>query len=552
MAQQGDRLPRHPGEDSGDITRRLRADKLLRTGLRQDFGTPISAIIGYAEMLLEEGAGPPPGDTFADDVGKITAAGRELQRFVDKLFAEKLQGGRMDPEVLGKNLRHELRTPLNHIIGYSEMLLEEVEDAGDAGRAADLKRIRSSGRILLGMVEDLLRNTAATPAGGETELAGSHLSSTAREVAAGVASSMADLTEEEQTDEALRGRLLVVDDNEINRDMLARRLERHGHTVETAPDGQTALDMLAASDFDLLLLDIMMPGLNGYQVLERVKRAERTRHIPVIMVTALEELDSTVLCIKMGAEDYLPKPFNPTLLKARVEACLDKKRLRDREVQHLAAIEEQRARADALLHVILPDAVVTELTQTNAVRPRRFEDVAVMFADIVGFTPYCERHEPEEIVTNLQALVVSQEDAALRHGLQKIKTIGDSFMAAGNLLDPHDDPVGASVRCGLEMIAACEALDTGWPVRVGIHVGPVVAGVFGHRQYLYDLVGDTVNTAARMESNGIPGAVTLSGVAWRRLEDRAEGQSLGTVDVKGKGKLEMVRFARFTKPGGEV
>src|SRR5262249_5605340 len=151
-----------------------------------------------------------------------------------------------------------------------------------------------------------------------------------------------------------------------------------------------------------------------------------------------------------------------------------------------------------LLHVILPDQVVKELKATNGVRPRRYDEVAVLFADIFGFTPYCERHCPEEGVSPLQRLVEAREDSGLRHQVQKIKTSGDAFMAASGLLHRVENPVLNCVRCGLEMIAAAQALPTDWNLRVGVHVGQVVAGVIGHRQYLFDLWGDTVNTAARL------------------------------------------------------
>src|SRR5262249_40786346 len=158
------------------------------------------------------------------------------------------------------------------------------------------------------------------------------------------------------------------------------------------------------------------------------------RDLPVIMISALDEVDSVVRCIQMGAEDYLPRPFNPVLLRARIGACLEKKRLRDREALHLALIEREQHRCDELLHVILPGEIVKELKSTNVVRPRRYENVAVLFADIVGFTPYCDCHGPEEVVPHLQRLVECCEDSALRHGVQKIKTIGDAFMAASGLL----------------------------------------------------------------------------------------------------------------------
>jgi len=263
------------------------------------------------------------------------------------------------------------------------------------------------------------------------------------------------------------------------------------------------------------------------------------------MISALDEMQSVVRCIEIGAEDYLAKPFDPVLLKARIGACLEKKRLRDREQMHLAQIERERERADGLLHVILPGPAVRELKETNAVRPRRFDGVAVMFCDIVDFTPFCDQNAAEDVVTHLQGLIESWEEAALQHGVEKIKTIGDAFMAAAGLLRESANPVLACLRCGLDMVAAARALPVKWELRVGIHVGPVVAGVIGRRQYLFDLWGDTINTAARMESHGEPGHITFSVPAWERVAPLCHGRVRERVSVKGKGTMAMVRFEGF-------
>jgi class 3 adenylate cyclase len=234
------------------------------------------------------------------------------------------------------------------------------------------------------------------------------------------------------------------------------------------------------------------------------------------------------------------------LLSAGREQLLDVLVSAFEDVVHLnRQLEREKRRADTLLHVIFPDKIVNELKATSTVKPHRYDDVAVMFADIVGFTTYCEKHSPEEILTNLQRLVEDWEESALRHGVEKIKTIGDAFMAASGLLKRADNPVLNCVRCGLEMIEAAHRRPPGWDVRVGVHVGQVVAGVLGLRQYLFDLWGDTVNGAARIQSHGAPGSVSLSIEAWRRVAHLARGESLGRIPVKGKGELEIIRFAGF-------
>src|SRR5574341_820326 len=176
--------------------------------------------------------------------------------------------------------------------------------------------------------------------------------------------------------------VLVVDDNENNRMLLSDQLEWQGYGVATAENGRRAIEMLQERPYDLVLLDIMMPEMNGYQVLEYLKNDPNLRYIPVIMISAVDDINSVVRCIETGAEDYLPKPFNPVLLKARIDACLEKKRMRDREVLFLRQIKEENRHADELLNVILPAPIVEELKATNTVKPRRYENVAVLFSDI--------------------------------------------------------------------------------------------------------------------------------------------------------------------------
>jgi adenylate cyclase len=283
-----------------------------------------------------------------------------------------------------------------------------------------------------------------------------------------------------------------------------------------------------------------MPEMDGYQVLEHLKTDTVLRRIPVIMISAVDAIESVVRCIGLGAEDYLPKPFNAVLLRARVSACLEKKKLRDQEAVYMQQIESERRRADELLYAMLPPGAVRELKATSQVRPRRYDDVAVLFCDIVGFTLYCERNPPEKVVEELQALVGEFELIVRRHEMEKIKTIGDAFMATAGLLNPVPDPIMASLQCGLDMVAASRRIEPKWEVRVGVHFGPVVAGIIGQRQFAFDLWGDTVNTAARIAASANPGAVVTTGATWHRVRDRGRGRSLGHGDVKGKGSIEII------------
>ncbi|HET8727858.1 MAG TPA: adenylate/guanylate cyclase domain-containing protein [Alphaproteobacteria bacterium] len=343
-------------------------------------------------------------------------------------------------------------------------------------------------------------------------------------------------------------RVLVVDDDPNNRDILEQELEPLGCAALTATNGWEALALLSARQADLVLLDIMMPGMDGIEVLRRIKTSPGLRHIPVVMISAQDDLDKVVLCITMGAEDYLPKPVDPVLLRARVAACFDKKRWRDQETEYLERIRSQleeigrkRERVEQLLHVILPAPAVVELEATGGVLPRRYERVAVLFADIVGFTGYCETHAPEEVVDNLGRLIDEGERVIAAEGMEKIKTIGDGLMATANLLEPHDDPVMASLRCAFALSRAARQNPAAWDLRIGIHIGPVMAGVVGRTKFSFDLWGDTVNVAARLSDLGMMGAIHLSRDAWSDVEGRCRSTALGLVPLRGRGGLEVYR-----------
>lgn len=199
----------------------------------------------------------------------------------------------------------------------------------------------------------------------------------------------------------------------------------------------------------------------------------------------------------------------------------------------------ERDRTDRLLRAILPDKIADELKANGRVQARRHECVAVLFADIVGFTEYCDTHDPEEVLEALARITLRFEEISERHGLEKIKTIGDSFMAATGLLSPMLNPDLQCVKAGFEMIAACGELSPRWSLRLGIHSGDLIAGVLGNKKFLYDVWGDTVNTASRVESSGVPDGVSVSRVSWDRISHACRGRSRGMVAVKGKGEMEM-------------
>lgn len=336
--------------------------------------------------------------------------------------------------------------------------------------------------------------------------------------------------------------ILVVDDSDDNRYTLTERLRREGYSdLSIAGDGVEALRRLSERRFDLVLLDVMMPELDGIETLAAMKADPALRHIPVVMISAVSDLERVVRCIELGAEDYLPKPFNRVLLRARVAACLEKKRLRDQEQAHLAEIERQRARLNALLHAILPAAAVAELEATGAVRPRRHSDVAILVCDIAGFTAYCDTNPAELAVANLQHLVERFEFLAVAAGLEKLKTVGDALIATAGLLAPHADPVMAALDCGFALIDAARLGPAGWTLRCGLHFGPVVAGVVGRSKFSFDVWGDTINVAARLAAVDRTGCVHLSEAAWRKVAGRRVCEPLGLVALRGKGEIPVFR-----------
>ena len=493
--------------------------------LKHELRTPLNHIIGYCEMLIEQ-AQDQGLQSFLADLDRIHSAGERLLAVVNDL-CDPVASRKIDE----RTMHHEVRTPLNQVIGYAEMLQEQAKESGQDSFIPDLQKVHAAGRRLLELILENFTPTQLESGWSENEI----ITFRRQQPSAAELAGNGELG----ADPVATASLLVVDDNELNRDMLKRRLERLGYKVSCAENGRDALEKIRSGSFDLLLLDIIMPVMDGFEVLDRLKAEASLSEIPVIVLSASDQLDHVVTGIQKGAKDYLTKPFNPVLLQARIGSCLERKRLRDQQASYLRQIQQEKERSDELLHVILPREIASELKETQVVKPRRFEKVATLFCDVVGFTAYSDRHSPEEILAHLQTLVEAFEELCVQHNLEKIKTIGDAFMATAGLLIPLENPALNCVTCGLDMVAIAETLDPGWQVRVGVHAGPVIAGVVGHRKYQYDIWGDAVNTASRMQSAARAGSVCVNKETWKLIAEYCCGHSLGPMNVKGKGEQEL-------------
>jgi adenylate cyclase len=302
---------------------------------------------------------------------------------------------------------------------------------------------------------------------------------------------------------AAAGRVLVVDDDRVNRMLLTRSLEREGHRVSAAENGQAALRLLQEDPPDVVLLDVVMPELDGVSVLERMKGDSTLQHVPVIMISAVDEIGSVVRCIEMGAEDYLPKPFDPVLLRARINAGLAKKRLHD--------LEQERVRG--VFSRFLPEHVVDDvLERADAdLRLGGSRDVGtVMFTDLRGFTAFSEVTPPHGVIELLNDYFGEMIDAIFAHGGTLVGYRGDGVLAVFGApieLDDHADRALAAAREMLEIRLLRfnrrvreHGLGDGFAMGIGLNSGPFMSGNVGSARRLeYTVHGDTVNTAARLQ-----------------------------------------------------
>jgi adenylate cyclase len=326
-------------------------------------------------------------------------------------------------------------------------------------------------------------------------------------------------------------RLLVADDNKVNRLLLTRSLEQQGHSVATAENGRIALEMIRREPFDLLLLDMEMPEMDGFQVLEQLKNDLQLRDLPVLVTSSLEGIESVVRCIELGAEDYLPKPVNPVLLRARIGASLEKKRLRDQQ--------------KTLLHRFAAPEVAEDLQQSGFALGGKRIDASIMFSDIRGFTPLAESQSPEETIELLNTYYTLMFSAISGHGGIVSLMIGDGLMAIFGAPVPLPDHRDSAVRAALEMIELvdlfnCERVAADKPeIRIGIGIasGEMVAGYAGTTERAtYTCIGDIVNLAARIEQHTkvAKRAILIDAATRDGLVDRIEIEALGPTVFKGK------------------
>ena len=344
--------------------------------------------------------------------------------------------------------------------------------------------------------------------------------------------------------------VMVVDDDDQNRDLLSRLIRHDHYDIVTASSGAEALQRAGSSKLDLVLLDLVMPGLNGFEVLRALKNKESTNQVPVIMVSGVDDIEGISTCLESGAEDYVLKPFNATILRARLKGTLERKRARDLERTHalelqaaIADLEKEKRRTEELLLNLLPQSAAEELRQKGAVSPMHFEDVTIVFTDFVSFTSSTEKLSAEELVGLLNDYFTAFDQIVDRYQLEKLKTVGDSYMFVSGIPHRHASHAVDAVLASMDMLEFVrKRLEQGgkaWDMRVGIHNGPVVAGVVGTRKFAFDIWGDAVNFASRMVSSGGSNRINVSERTYQRLKDFFTCSARGSVPIKGNRMAEM-------------
>jgi adenylate cyclase len=363
------------------------------------------------------------------------------------------------------------------------------------------------------------------------------------------------------TADILKAKVLIVDDQEANVLLLERMLSGAGYvSVASTLDPRAVCELHRKNRYDLILLDLQMPVMDGFEVMERLKEIEKDGYLPVLVVTA--QPDHKLRALRAGAKDFVSKPFDLAEVLTRVHNMLEVRlyaKALEQTVQELEASRELiRGKNDELkklfdqvvaerkiterltLHVP-PDSIAKRLQARPDMTADSFADVTVLIADVVGFTKLTPALSPDRLALILDEIFTLFDALADERGLKKIKTLGNSYMAASGVPVPSVDHAARAAHMSLDMIEALDRFNertaSTLQVRIGIDTGRVVAGVIGRRLFLYDVWGDTVNTASRMESLGVPGCIQVTARTYQRLRNRYRFQRRGLVAVKGKGEM---------------
>lgn len=493
--------------------------------LRHELRTPLNHIIGYSEMLLE--------DVVDGDPAALGPGLRSVHEYAQQLLAviNELAHGDARQVDLGR-LSDRMAVPLRSVVSIAQALKVQAAEGGTEREARDLERIALAASALESVLANGIGSAPSLPGAGSV----------------GVAAHAAASTEP--------GLILVVDDNPANREMLGRRLEREGHRVQLAGSGREALEFLRARHVDLVLLDVMMPEVDGYEVLRQLKADDALRDIPVLMISAVDEIESVVRCIELGAEDYLPKPFDPVLLRARIGACLEKKRLRDREAQHLRElaewnrtleqrVAEQLALVDRLgrLKRFFSPQLAELIVAGGADDPLQIHrrDVTVCFLDLRGFTAFAETAEPEEVMGVLREYHAAMGEVILEHEGTLERFTGDGMMIFFNDPIPVPNPGERAVRMALAMRERVAVLIAKWrklgydlDLSIGIAQGYATIGAIGFEgRWDYGAIGSVTNLAARLCAEAKPGQILVSKRVLAMTEDLLKVESAGELSLKG-------------------
>lgn len=331
--------------------------------------------------------------------------------------------------------------------------------------------------------------------------------------------------------------ILIVDDSVENLQLLTGLL-KDDYRIKVAKTGAKAVEIVTRdASIDLVLMDVVMPEMDGYTACQLLKQNDLTSQVPIIFLTSLNNADDETKGFEVGGADFISKPFNARVVRARIRTHLD--------------LVDERKKAETLLRYLLPSSVIHELKNTGSYTPVIHQNTSVLFCDIVDFTTIASNLDPTILVNELTELFTEFDEIVTSYSGIRIKTLGDGYMAAtgiGHRIDMNH--ASNLVRAGLEMIQYLrnrnEQNDLKWECRIGIHSGPVISGVVGKTRCQFDIMGDNVNIASRVESKGIPMGVTITEHTASLLTNSSFMlRPLGVTDLKGKGEMSLIQVTSF-------